>query len=569
MYSLKEDIIGVLLKSGHITNGQFEHALNIQKAKGLPLRRIFLDEEIITEEALSSLFLGRLYMPTLCLGKFKFDIEIINLFPERIARLYNAIPLARTGNRFIVSTSDPLNIFALDDLDTFGKGNMVIVFNSEDEVTRAIESQYGKENKDSQSMPNESALTHSLDANSKLKLYKASEIELPNVFQDSQAPIAELVDIVLANALNRSVSDIHIDPEFDCLRIRYRVDGLLQDVLRVPKINQNSILARLKIISDLDITESRIPQDGKFKVRAGNREVEFRVSSLPTTFGQKFVLHALDKSKFGIGLDELGFSEVSIAILKAAAGRSSGMILVSGPADSNKSNTLYYVLNHLNTSEKNIITIEDPVEYQIDGVSQVQVNPDVDLDFACGLRSILRQSPDVVMIGQIRDSETADIAVKAALSGQLILSTMQTGDAISSIARLIEMGVEPFLLASGLIMLCAQRLARKICFKCRKPIDIPKDFLEKKCFSGKAKLYTAQGCEYCNHTGFFGRVAVSETILIDDAIRDIIICRKPMDEIRKYAVKHLGIKTLRDNAYLKVKEGLISLDEAIRITTEE
>ncbi len=381
--------------------------------------------------------------------------------------------------------------------------------------------------------------------------------------------ITQLVDIVLAHAINRRASDIHIEPELECLRIRYRVDGSLQDVLRVPKINQNSFFAKLKIISNLDIIETHVPQEGKFKVRAGGREVGFRVSSLPTTFGQRFVLHVLDKSKLNIGSDQLGFSKASVAILKAAAAKPFGMILVGGPAGSGKSTTLYSILNQLDTVSKNIVTIEDPVEYQLDGVTQVQVRPDIGLDYASGLRSILRQSPDVVMIGQIRDSETADIAIKAALSGQLVLSTLQTDDAISSIARLIEMGVEPFLLASSLVMLCAQRLARKICLKCRKPTDIPKDFLEKIKFSAKTKFYTAQGCRYCNYTGFSGRVAILETLLIDDAIRDIIIRRKPVGEIRKYALKYLGLKSLRVDSYLKVRDGLISLDEAIRITTEE
>ena len=547
MQSLKENITGILLKSGHITKGKLKRALDIRKEKNLPLRRVLVDEEIIPEDTLSTLFSEQLYMPTLCLDKFKFDAEVFNLLPEVTARRYNAVPLAKTGNTLTVCVSDPLNVFALDELDEFSDCDVVIVLSSEDEITRTIECQYRKDTRGGQDMSDEPVLTCSVDTNVKLELF----------------------DLVLAHALNRRASDIHIEPEPDCLRIRYRVDGALRDVLKVPKINQNSILTKLKIISGLDPSESRIPQDGEFRVRAGSQAAEFRVSSLPTTFGQKFVLHVLDESKLGIDLGELGFSEANTAALKAAVEKPFGMVLISGPADSGKSTTLYSILNQLNTPEKNIVTIEDPVGYRIEGVTQVQVKPDIGLDFACGLRSILQQSPDVVMIDHIRDAQTADIATKAALSGQLVFSTLQADDAVSSIIRLIEMGVEPFLVASSLIMLSTQRLARKICFKCREPIDIPKGLLGKIGFGGKAKFYSAQGCEYCNHTGFSGRVAVLETILIDDGIRDIIIRKKPIEEIREYAVKHLGAELLRDSAYLKVKEGLISLDEAVRIASEE
>jgi type II secretory ATPase GspE/PulE/Tfp pilus assembly ATPase PilB-like protein len=343
----------------------------------------------------------------------------------------------------------------------------------------------------------------------------------------------------------------------------------LHNVFAIPKANQNAILARIKIISNLDITESRVPQDGRFKVRSEGREIDFRVSSLPTTFGQKFVLRLLDKTNLSIGLDKLGFSEQPLAIFKEALLKPFGMILVTGPTGSGKSTTLYSVLTQLNSPERNIITIEDPVEYQIEGITQIQVRPEISLDFASGLRSLLRQSPDIIMIGEIRDSETADIAIKAALTGQLLFSTLHTNDAISSITRLIDMGVEPFLVASSLIMLCAQRLCRKICMKCRQPIDIPQDFLESIGFKEKITFYQAKGCNYCNNTGFYGRIAILEAIMIDDTLREMIIKKKPLDEIRQYAVEKCGMKTLRDDAFLKVKQELTTLDEALRITTEE
>jgi len=570
MHSLKENIVEILLKSKQITKAQLDRALSLQKEKGIPLRRVLVDEGIITEDVLLSLFSEQLYMPTLRLAKFRFDTDIINLIPERMAKLYNTIPLSKIGSTLTVAMSDPLNIFALDDLSNFTGCNIDIVLSPEDEIGRAIETQYRKEAKDMQSILDESALGRTAGADKNVELFKTDEIELSNALLESEkAPIVQLVDIILAQALKRRASDIHVEPEIDCLRIRYRVDGSLHDVLRVPKINQNAILARLKIISNLDITENRIPQDGRFKVKTEGREVDFRVSSLPTTFGQKFVLRALDKGNLSVGLDKLGFSPQPAATFKEAAAKPFGMILVTGPTGSGKSTTLYSVLNQLNTPERNIVTIEDPVEYQVEGITQMQVKPDIGLDFASGLRSILRQSPDVIMIGEIRDAQTADIAIKAALTGQLVLSTLHTNDAISSITRLIDMGVEPFLVASSVVMLCAQRLARKICLKCRKPVEIPHDFLKKMGFTGKAVFYAAQGCKYCNNTGFFGRIAVLETVLIDDAMREMIIRKKSLDEIRGYAVNKLGMKSLREDAFQKVREELTTLDEAIRITTEE
>ncbi|MFA5093419.1 MAG: GspE/PulE family protein [Candidatus Omnitrophota bacterium] len=570
MHSLKENIIQILLKSQHITKDRLDRALTLQKEKGVPLRTVLIDENIIAENILLSLFSEQLYIPSLRLAKFRFDPEVINLIPEEMAKLYNTIPLSRIGNTLTVAMSDPLNIFALDDLSNFTGCNIDIVLSPEDEISHAIDSQYHKEIKDMQNILDDSNLSKGLDTKDNMELLKNDAIELSESLQDSQkAPIVQLVDIILAQALKRRASDIHIEPEYDCLRIRYRVDGSLHDILKVPKINQNAILARLKIIANLDITESRVPQDGRFKVKTEGREIDFRVSSLPTTFGQKFVLRALDKGNLSIGLDKLGFSEQPAANFKAAVLKPFGMMLVTGPTGSGKSTTLYSVLNQLNTVERNIITIEDPVEYQVDGITQMQVKPDIGLDFASGLRSILRQSPDVIMIGEIRDAETADIAIKAALTGQLVLSTLHTNDAISSITRLIDMGVEPFLVASSVVMLCAQRLARKICLKCRQPIKVSDEFLNKIGFTGKANFYEAKGCKYCNNTGFYGRVAVLETVLVDDTMREMVIRRKSIDEIREYAVKKLGMKTLRDDAFQKVKEELTSLDEALRITTEE
>ncbi len=578
MQIIKENIIEILLKSKQVNKEQLDKALELQKQKHVPLRRVLVEMGIISEDEILSLLSERLYIPRLHLTKYKFDPDIIKLIPERMARQYTMIPLSKMGSTLTVAMSDPLNVFALDDVKTFTGFNVDTVLSPEEEINRAIDAQYRGESQD---------ITQVLDSaegggegNKDIELMRQEDLELSGALKDSEkAPIVKLVDLMLTQALKKRASDIHIEPELDCLRIRYRIDGALHDIFNIPKINQNAVLARLKIISNLDITENRIPQDGRFKVKFEGKEVDFRVSSLPTTFGQKFVLRLLDKANLSIGLDKLGFSEQPARIFKEAVAKPFGMILVTGPTGSGKSTTLYSVLNQLNTPERNIITIEDPVEYQVDGITQIHVKPEVGLDFASGLRSLLRQSPDVIMIGEIRDGETADIAVKAALTGQLVLSTLHTNDAISSITRLCDMGLEPFLVASSLVMLCAQRLCRRLCAKCKRPIDVPEEYLKEIEFDpfhigpdGKKQrtvFYASPGCSYCNNTGFHGRIAILEAILIDDSMREMIMKKKSIDEIKHYAIETLHMKILRDDAYIKVREGLTTIDEAIRVTTEE
>ena len=570
MPTLKDSIIEILLKSKRLTKEQLERALDLQKEKGVPLRKILLDEGMASEDELLSLLSEQLYMPTLHLSKYKFDSNIVNLVPERMSRQYNLIPLSRIGNTLTVAMSDPLNIFALDDLKALTGCSIDTVLSPQEEISKAIDASHHAGSKDMQQILEEVQSKESGPEKQGVELLRQEEIELTAALQESEKPpIVKLVDLMLTQALKKRASDIHIEPELGRLRIRYRIDGSLHDIFNIPKINQNAILARIKIISDLDITENRVPQDGRFKVKFESKEIDFRVSSLPTTFGQKFVLRLLDKTNLSIGLDKLGFNEQPLAVFKEAIIKPFGMILVTGPTGSGKSTTLYSILNQLNTPDKNIITVEDPVEYQIEGITQIQVKPDIGLDFASGLRSLLRQSPDVIMIGEIRDSETADIAIKASLTGQLVLSTLHTNDALTSITRLIDMGVEPFLVASSLVMLCAQRLARKVCPQCKEPIDIPKDFLTKSGFKEKAVFYSAKGCKYCSNTGFYGRIAILEAVLIDDTLREMIIAKKSLDEIRGYAIGKKGMVTLRDDAFLKVRQGLTTLDEALRITSEE
>ena len=515
MQTLKDNIIEILLKNKKLTQEQLNDAIGVQKERGISLRKVLVEKGFFSEDEVLSLLSEQLFIPTLHLIKYKFDPEIIKLIPERLARQYTTIPLSRMGNSLTMAIADPLNVFVLDDLKALTGCNIDMVLSPAEEILKVIDRQYRSEAQNIQELLADVSGAQAGAQKEDLEFFKPDEIDLTSAVQESEKPpIVKLVDLMLTQALSKRASDIHIEPEEDCLRIRYRIDGSLHDIFKIPKVNQNAILARMKIISNLDITESRVPQDGRFKVRFEGKEIDFRVSSLPTTFGQKFVLRLLDKSNLSIGLDKLGFAEQPLAVFKEAIAKPFGMILVTGPTGSGKSTTLYSILNQLNTPEKNIITVEDPVEYQIEGITQIQVRPDIGLDFASGLRSLLRQSPDVIMIGEIRDCETADIAIKSALTGQLVLSTLHTNDAISSITRLIDMGVEPFLVASSLVMLCAQRLCRKICFKCRQPIDIPKEFLEKVGFKEKAVFYQPKGCQYCNNTGFYGRIAILELSLI-------------------------------------------------------
>jgi type IV pilus assembly protein PilB len=570
MQGLRKNIIDILLKSSQVSKEQLEEALEMQRVKQIPLRKVLVGQGLISEEGLLSLISKELFIPTLRLAKYKFEAEVVQLIPERIARQYNIIALSRMGDSLTVAMSDPLNVFALDDLKTYTNCEVDIVLSPEEEITRVIEAQYGTEDHDMKHILEESAFAQGDLSKQDMELMRQEEIELSSALQDSEKPaVVQLVDLVMTQALKKRASDIHIEPEIDCLRIRYRIDGALHESIKIPKINQNAVLARFKIISNLDITENRIPQDGRFKVKFSGKEIDFRVSALPTTFGQKFVLRVLDKANLSIGLDKLGFSEQPMKIFNEAISKPFGMILVTGPTGSGKSTTLYSVLQQLNTPERNIITIEDPVEYQIEGITQIQVKPDIGLDFTSGLRSLLRQSPDIILIGEIRDSETADIAIKAALTGQLLLSTLHTNDAITSITRLIDMGVEPFLVASSLVMLCAQRLCRKLCVKCRKVVEVKQEYLDKIELKGKATFYDAVGCKYCNNTGYFGRIAILETILIDDIMREMIIKKESIDAIKKYAIGQCGMLTLRDDAFLKVKDGTTTLGEALRITTEE
>ena len=572
MATLKKRLTDILLEGNYITKEQLQKALAIQKNTNQSLRTILVKENFISEREILGILSRHLYIPFFDLSRYKIDPKIGTLIPEKIARQYNITAVALLGNILTVAMSDPLNIFAIDDLKTVTGYEIDTVIASEAEITNVINQIY----KTDENITDIKNIVTDEATNSSLEMVKDDQaINIGDALKDSEKPpIVKIVDLIVAEAVKKRASDIHIEPTENDLKIRYRIDGQLHDVFHIPKKNQNAILARIKIISGLNITESRIPQDGRFKAKFSDKEIDFRVSALPTTFGQKFVLRALDKSRLSKGLDKFEMSEEPRKRLQEAITKPYGMILVTGPTGSGKSTTLYSILNQLNTPEKNIVTIEDPVEYQIEGITQIQIKPEIGLTFASGLRSVLRQSPDIIMVGEIRESETADIAVKAALTGQLVLSTLHTNDACGAVTRLIDMGVEPFLVASSIIVTSAQRLCRKICTRCKEPYQISKETLDKlglyEIVKGKQmNIMHGRGCDYCNHSGYFERLAIHEVFAIDDNIKDLIVKKASSDEIKNYAIKEKNFKTLRDDAIKWFLEGVITLEEVIRVTTQE
>ncbi|MDO8749454.1 MAG: ATPase, T2SS/T4P/T4SS family [Candidatus Omnitrophota bacterium] len=562
MAVFKERLTELLVTQGILSKERLQEAFEIQKKKAVSLREVLLKEGFVDEAKLISVLSESLYIPTLNLSNYRIDASLAEVVPERMSRQYHLVPISRIGDNLTVAMADPLNIFALDDLRLFTGHRIEPVIALEKDILLAINSVYRHKEH------NVSLLEQEKEAGGRLSQDTVVKVD---DFRDqtNAAPIVKIINLMILEALKKRASDIHVEPqEFD-VRIRYRIDGELADAFRIPKSNQNAIIARLKIISGLDTTETRLPQDGRFKIKSADKEVDFRVSSLPTSFGQKMVLRILDKSSLSLGLQRLGFSSQARSAFNEVIHKPYGMILVTGPTGSGKSTTLYSVLSQLNTPEKNIITIEDPVEYQLAGISQIQVNSEISLDFASGLRSILRQSPDVILIGEIRDGETADIAVKAALTGHLVMSTLHTNNASQVITRLVDMGVEPFLVASSLIMSSAQRLIRLICAHCKEPDnDVSRPILKSLGLSPDIALFRGRGCRLCGNTGFYGRNALLEILMIDDIIKEMVVKGSSSQQIEDYAVSKLGMKTLRQEAIDKAKEGLTTLAEVVRVTAE-
>ncbi len=574
MANLTDRIITVLKETNRISQADIDKALTVYAKEGKgKLKDILVRMELITEKELLSLLSGELRIPFLNLSKYKVIYELASLVPEKLARKHRVVPISKLGGTLTLAMLDPFNIFAIDDVAIYTKLKVECVISTEKEIEDALNRLYARET-ESINMIAE-AVTTAGDAIEFVKNEEEIGMERSES-EGPEAPVIKMVDLLIRQALQRRASDIHIEPFERNVRVRYRIDGNLQDVLTIPKKNQNGVATRLRIMSRLDITENRLPQDGRFKIRLHGKEVDFRVSVLPVHFGNKIVLRILDKSALSTGLDHLGFLPETLGNFNEAVKKPFGMILITGPTGSGKSTTLYSILNQLNTPEKNIITIEDPIEYQVKGITQIQTRPEIGLDFASGLRAILRQSPDIVMVGEIRDFETVDIAIKASLTGQLVLSTLHTNDAAGAMTRLVDMGVEPFLIASSVILVAAQRLCRKICPNCKEKITIPGEVFERLNISidklvpdsRKREFFQGRGCDHCNKTGYRGRMGVLETMLVDDGMRELVIKRASAYEIKAYALKH-GMVTLREDALKKFAAGLTTLDEVIRVTSED
>ena len=570
--TLSDKLLDVLREKKILSAEKLKKVLDIYKKEGGGIGKILTGKNIMPHKDLMALMSEQLDVPPIDLSKYRIDPTVARSIPEKLAYKYNLIPISIIGNITTIAMADPTNVIALDDVKmalSNKSDNVDVVIATEEDIHESLAKAFGSKTEDIAEAIKEADTKD-------VEVITEDKLDVGDVATESKkAPIVKIVSLILSEALRRRASDIHIEPAEKDLRIRYRVDGAMHEALRLPKRNQNAIIARLKIISKLDITETRVPQDGRFRIKSEDKEIDFRVSILPIAFGNKIVLRALDKTNLSVGLDKLGFLAKPLEAFKKALERPFGMILLTGPTGSGKSTTLYSIINSLNTPERNIVTIEDPVEYEVEGITQIQANPDIGLTFSNGLKSILRQSPDIIMVGEIRDSETADIAIKASLTGQLVLSTLHTNDAAGAITRLIDMNVEPFLVAGSLILTAAQRLQRKICPRCKEEVDIPRAVFER---MGKdidiAKLmkrrpfYRGKGCQYCDNTGYFGRMGVLETLTVDDTIKDMISKRVSSEEIKKYAVS-CGMMALRDSALENFASGLTTLEEVLRLTTEE
>ncbi|MDO8603397.1 MAG: ATPase, T2SS/T4P/T4SS family [Candidatus Omnitrophota bacterium] len=584
MYSLKERLIELLISDKTISKAQLDEALKIQKAKGGSLRSILIQAGFITEKDLMSVLSQGLGIPPISLARFKIDPELIKLIPREVANKYQIIPVSRVGNMLTIAMSDPLNIFAIDDIRAITKLDIGTIIAFQKEVQDAIDQYYGENTHEAIEELMEDMKTQDIEF---IQIGGTEEkVDSERLFKlVEEAPVVKLTNMILENGIKARSSDILVEPMENSVRIRYRVDGVLKEAESLPKNTHESIVSRIKVMSELNIAERRLPQDGRFRLKINNNNVDFRVSILPSSKGEKVALRVLDKSQAMLDIDKLGFSGDSLDKLKKCASRPHGMILVTGPTGSGKTTTLYSLMRHVYSPEKNLITVEDPIEYQIEGINQVTARAEAGLTFASALRSILRQDPDVIMIGEIRDFDTVDIAIKSALTGHLVLSTLHTTTAPGTVVRLINMGCEPFLITSSLIAIVAQRLIRKLCAKCREEYK-PSDILSSRLginLSGSAgrsanaathgvgkvgSFYRAKGCSACLHTGYAGRVGICEVLALTPAIRNLVLKRARENELKKIA-RDEGMRTLREDGIAKVLEGLTSLEEVLRVTVAD
>jgi len=578
----------LLLKEKRITPEQLQEALNYQRQNGGKLGFNLIKLGYVKDEEITALLSKQYGVPSIALTQFEIDPAVVKLVPGETAQKYQIVPLSRAGATLTIAMTDPTNVFAMDDIKFMTGYNVEPVVASETAVIEAIAKYYGKGAPAAADIvpPGASALELASKGLEEMQaLGDAGDVEVLQEFEEisaeqlarqgEEAPVIKLVNVILMSAIQKGASDIHIEPYEKELRVRYRVDGILYNIMSPPMKFRDAITSRIKIMSKLDIAEKRLPQDGRIKIRfqdAGKtKEIDFRVSCLPTLFGEKIVMRLLNKDNLMLDMTKLGFESESLVKFETAIQKPWGMVLVTGPTGSGKTNTLYSAISKINTMETNIMTAEDPVEFNLVGVNQVQVRENIGLNFAAALRSFLRQDPNIILVGEIRDFETAEIAVKAALTGHLVLSTLHTNDAPSTVNRLMNMGIEPFLVASSLNLVCAQRLVRRICKNCSAPHPSTAPALMQAGFNAEdAKTVVpnkGKGCEKCNHTGYKGRVGLYEVMDVTEDLRELILVGASSLELRRKAIDE-GMITLRGSGLRKVKEGVTTIEEVVRETVK-
>ena len=592
----------ILVRENLLSAQQLREALDYQRNHGGRLGFNLVKMGLVSDDMITAVLSRQYGVPSVNLELFDIEPSVIRLIPQEVAQKYSVLPLSRVGASLTLAMVDPTNVFAMDDIKFMTGLNIEPVVVSEASVQEAIAKYYGSSREIELAAMGEpeveisglsrngnghsGGITHadlvsldSLDFDTEAAeglevIEDNEEIDLSTLSRMSEdAPVVRLVNVLMVDALRRGASDIHIEPYEKELRIRFRIDGVLYDVMHPPLKMRDAMISRLKIMSKLDISEKRLPQDGRIKIKvkvdSRSRELDFRVSTLPTLFGEKVVLRLLDKENLMLDMTKLGFEPESLVKFQRNIARPYGMVLVTGPTGSGKTNTLYSALQSLNTSETNIMTAEDPVEFNLAGVNQVQMKEQIGLNFAAALRSFLRQDPNIILVGEVRDFETAEIAIKAALTGHLVLSTLHTNDAPSTISRLMNMGIEPFLVATSVNLIQAQRLIRRICKDCKEEHSIPAEALLEVGFSAdevaQMKTYKGRGCQTCNNTGYKGRVGLYETMEVTDDIRELILIGASALELRKKAIDD-GMITLRESGLQKIRNGVTTIEEVVRET---
>ncbi|MFH1347489.1 MAG: ATPase, T2SS/T4P/T4SS family [Candidatus Margulisiibacteriota bacterium] len=548
--SLRESLI----KSGLLSGEQIKIAIEEGRESGTTLIKSILKRNLVDEKALMAFLEKEMDIPRVDLATYLIDKKVLNLVPFATARKYKVMPLFKVGDVLTVATIDPFDILAFDEIKSKSKCDIEPMVADTKEIDSALNQYYGVSGSVEDLIRNIGPLGETAPP-------------IPVGVPVEEAPIIKLVNLLILRAANERASDIHIEPTETQVRVRYRVDGLMHDVSKAPSFLHSSIITRIKVLARMDIAESRIPQDGRFELKTEEKDIDIRVSSYPTIYGECIVMRLLDKSSVMYGLRDLGFSEENLKIFEEVIKRPYGIILVTGPTGSGKTTTLYATLAQIINPETNLMTVEDPVEYELEGVRQSQINPKAGLEFANALRSILRQDPDVILVGEIRDLETARVSIQAAMTGHVVFSTLHTNDAAGTLTRLLDMGIEPFLAASSVAAAIAQRLVRTICPRCKVSFAPPKEILQKVGLDSDKgrKFYQGKGCKNCRNSGYKGRTGIFEILVVNKEIRELIIKKASGAEIRQAAIK-AGMKTLREDGMLKVSEGITTLDEVLRVT---